>query len=890
MNSPSHPLSNDPESVRIRNDHAERTNWKLWGPYLSERQWGTVREDYSENGDAWNSFSREQASFRAFRWGEDGLMGWSDRHGQLCFSVSLWNEQDDILKERLFGLTNPEGNHGEDVKELYYYLDSTPTHSFAKSLYKYPQAKFPYQELIEENARRGKREPEYEIEDTGIFDDARFFDIETSYCKAGPEDILIEIKATNRGSEAAPLVMLPTLWFRNTWSWGRKGEDMTSKPEISLHGTHLLKTTHDALPPYQLAFEGEPEVWFTDNETNYHVFSPPPQNTRHGYSKDAFSRHLLHGEEGVLCPDNRGTKVGLYYHSTIAAGESKVIRLRLSRCDIAPPSEELLGEIFTETFAQRRTEADAFYTAVIPKSVPSSEREIMRQAYAGLLWSKQFYHLIINDWLDGDPTNPAPAIRRQMRNSHWHHLFNRDIISMPDTWEYPWYAAWDLAFHMLPMAEIDADFAKHQLGLFLREWYMHPNGQLPAYEWNFSDVNPPVHAWSVWRVYKIAENKNNRDLSFLASCFQKLLLNFTWWVNQKDPNGNNLFAGGFLGLDNIGVFDRSYGLPSGADLEQADGTAWMAFYCTTMLAMALELAQKDTAYEDLASKFFEHYATITLAINGHGRYHGLWCEEDGFYYDWLTVNEVRQPLAVRSMVGLIPLIAVEILDQKQIKELHGFNKRTNWFLKYRPHLADSVSSLNEAGDMRLLSVCRLDRLHAILNYLFDENEFLSPYGIRSLSKYHEENPFTVEIANQKHSISYTPGESDSSMFGGNSNWRGPIWFPMNYLIIEALERYHHFYGDSFLVEFPTGSGNEVTLKQAAHLIAQRLVRLFQIDPETGARPAHGRSKIHCAEKSSEQELIHFYEYFNAETGEGLGASHQTGWTSLVNRLIRKLNT
>ena len=868
-----HPsLNNDPESIRLRNDREKRCNWKLWGPYLSERQWGTVREDYSEDGKAWESFPREQASIRAYRWGEDGLMGWCDRHGQLCFSVTLWNEQDPILKERLFGLSNPEGNHGEDVKELYYYLDSTPTHSFARSLYKYPQRKFPYQDLMAENKRRTRLDPEYEIEDTGIFSEDRFFDIETTYSKAGPEDLLIEIKTTNRGPETAPLVLLPTLWFRNTWSWGREGEDMTVRPEIRQNKQGYLETEHEKLPAYQLAFEGQPELWFTENESQL---------------KDAFSRRLLNKEAGSLLSKKTGSKAALYYRREIGSGETLTIRLRLSRCDEASASDALFGRNFTSIVSTRHQEADQFYDSRISATVPPEEKLIMRQAFAGLLWSKQFYHIIVNDWLDGDPEIPAAITRRKGRNSQWNHLFNRDVISMPDKWEYPWYAAWDLAFHMLPMAEIDPHFAKRQLSLFLREWYMHPNGQLPAYEWNFSDVNPPVHAWAVWRVYKITANRQDRDLAFLASSFQKLLINFTWWINRKDPRGKNVFAGGFLGLDNIGVFDRSRGLPYGAALEQADGTAWMASYCTTMLSMALELAKEDVAYEDLASKFFEHYATISLAINGHGRYDGLWCEEDQFYYDWLTIGETRQPLKVRSLVGLLPLIAVEILNQKQISKLTGFNKRTNWFLKYRPHLADNVSSLSENGELRLLSVCPEDRLRSILKYLFDENEFLSPFGIRSLSKYHEKNPFSVEMENGTHSVAYTPGESDSPMFGGNSNWRGPIWFPINYLIIEALERYHHFYGDEFKVEFPTGSKNEVTLAEAARLIGERLIRLFQIDPKTGARPAHGRSKMHRRQGSREQELVHFYEYFNAETGEGLGASHQTGWTALVNRLIRK---
>ena len=882
--------SSDPESARLRDDPIKRTNWKLWGPYLSERQWGTVREDYSDDGNAWESFPREHASWRAYRWGEDGLMGWTDRHCRLCFSLTLWNEKDPILKERLFGLTNHEGNHGEDVKELYYYLDSTPTHSFARTLYKYPQEKFPYEKLIAENGKRSLHEPEYELEDTGIFSEDRFFDVETTYAKAAPEDVLIEIVATNRGPEAAPLVLLPTLWFRNTWSWEREGEDMTGKPEIRLLEDGTLETQHETLPAYQLIFEGEDgaEVWFTDNETCDRKPGALKSRTHEGFAKDAFHRNLINDEDDVLRPDGKGTKAALYLRSEVPSGENVTIRLRLRRSDLAegeqPPS---LGEEFRSTIEKRRQEADQFFAARVPENATPEERQIMRQAFAGLLWSKQFYHLIVNDWLDGDPANPAPPERRNGRNSQWNHLFNRDVISMPDTWEYPWYAAWDLAFHMLPMAEMDPHFAKRQMQLFLREWYMHPNGQLPAYEWNFSDVNPPVHAWGVWRVYKIAERRNHRDLAFLASSFQKLLMNFTWWVNRKDPNGKNIFAGGFLGLDNIGVFDRSHGLPYGAEIEQADGTAWMASYCTTMLSMALELADEDRAYEDLASKFFEHYTTITLAINGHGRYHGLWCEEDRFYYDWLTEGDHRRPLRVRSLVGLLPLIAVDILDRERVTRFKGFAERADWFFDHRPHLAESVSSVSDDGQLRLLSVCPLDRFRSMLAYLFDEEEFLSPFGIRSMSKYHKDNPFTVELNGQTHSVAYNPGDSDSPMFGGNSNWRGPIWFPMNYLLIEALERYHRFYGDDFKVEFPTGSGNLVTLDEAAALISERLIRLFRPDPETGARPAHGDSDMHREKGKPELDLIHFYEYFHAETGEGLGASHQTGWTALVNRLIRK---
>lgn len=878
---------NDPESKRLKTDPIKRTNWKLWGPYLSERQWGTVREDYSGNSDAWRSFPREHAPARAYRWGEDGLMGWTDRQCRLCFSVALWNGKDKILKERLFGLTNHEGNHGEDVKELYYYVDSTPTHSFARSLYKYPQAEFPYEDIIATNAKRSRDEEEYELEETGAFAEERYFDVETTYAKAGPQDLLISVTITNRGPESAAITVLPTFWFRNTWAWGADTEDSTSKPEITLRDGHLF-TKHDTLPDYRISVDSDDELWFTDNETNPKLWGKPASSTKATHFKDAFARALIDGETTALRNDSTGTKVAPRCSRELKPGESATIRLRLTELESISENDEVFGDAFSGIVQKRHQEADKFYSNREPRNSSEEEKQILRQSYAGLLWTKQFYHFVVNEWLDGDPENPAPEQRKQGRNSDWNHLFNRDIISMPDKWEYPWYAAWDLAFHTLPIAEIDPHFAKRQLKLFLREWYMHPNGQLPAYEWNFSDVNPPVHAWAVWRVYKIAAERGDRDLSFLASCFQKLLMNFTWWVNRKDESGNHLFAGGFLGLDNIGVFDRSHGLPFGATLEQADGTGWMAFYCTTMMAMAIELAEEDKAYEDLASKFFEHFVTITLAMNGHGRHDGLWCEESGFYYDWLMKDGVRRPLEVRSLVGLLPIIGVEILDEDHISPLRGFAERTQWFVENKPKLAESVSLLDEFTNNRLLSCCSKERLTTILKFLFDEEEFLSPYGLRSLSKYHEKHPFSVAMETGTHSVSYVAGESNSPMFGGNSNWRGPIWLPTNYLLIEALERYHHFYGDSLQVEFPTGSGNLVNLKEASRLVSERLVKLFTINSEKGARPAHGASELHKVGSAGEH-LIHFYEYFDAETGRGLGASHQTGWTSLVGRLIRKIH-
>ncbi|MEM7700149.1 MAG: glucosidase, partial [Verrucomicrobiota bacterium] len=625
------------------------------------------------------------------------------------------------------------------------------------------------------------------------------------------------------------------------------------------------------------------ERWLTDNETNPTIWKKKQQTSPHG-KKDAFHRALIDGETELLLADGVGTKAAFVLPMTLDPGESREIRLRLTRSDLDFPEPDRFGESFRGLRAERSDEADAFYAQRTPAGLPASEAEVLRQSYAGLMWTKQFYHFVVNDWLDGDPDNPAPPQRKHGRNSEWSHLFNRDVISMPDKWEYPWYAAWDLAFHCLPLAEVDPHFAKRQLSLFLREWYLHPNGQLPAYEWNFSDVNPPVHAWAVWRVYKIAAGKGDRDLSFLASAFQKLLMNFTWWVNRKDPGGDNLFSGGFLGLDNIGVFDRSHGLPGNSKLEQADGTGWMAFYCTTMLAMAIELAEEDKAYEDLASKFFEHFVTITLAANGHGRHNGLWCEEDGFYYDWLVRHGQRDPMRVRSLVGLLPMIATTVLEESHIDKLEGFYERTEWFLKWKPHLAGLVSTPSDDNRFRLLSCCPPSRLKAVLKYLFDEEEFLSPFGIRSLSKYHAANPFSIEIEGRDHSIAYTPGESDSPMFGGNSNWRGPIWFPMNYLLLEALQVYHRFYGDELKVEFPTGSGEEVTLAEAARRITSRLISLFLVDPETGRRPAMQDSAI--CENESDPHLL-FHEYFHADSGQGLGASHQTGWTALVGRLIQK---
>ncbi|UFP96629.1 MGH1-like glycoside hydrolase domain-containing protein [Gloeobacter morelensis] len=881
----------DAESRRLAEEARREQNWKRWGPYLSERQWGTVREDYSQDGSSWEYFPHEQACARAYRWGEDGLLGICDRQGRLCFALALWNGRDPILKERLFGLTNPQGNHGEDVKEYYFYLDSTPTHSYMKALYKYPQRAFPYGQLVEENRRRGPEEPEYELMDTGVFEENRYFDVFAEYAKAGPNDILIRISVANRGPEAAPLHLLPTLWFKNSWSWGRAGESYWPKPQIKANGPGEIVAEHATLGTFRLAAEalpGQSEVQFlfTENETNFErLFG---QRNHSPYVKDAFHRYVVEGDNGAINPEAVGTKAAACYALVIPAGETLSVRLRLFLEEEAPP--ELFGEAFERILARRVAEADFFYNQTAADLLPPEELRVMRQACAGLLWSKQFYHLGLADWFAGDPTHPH-SDGRYPRNRDWaRHLYNRDVISMPDKWEYPWYATWDLAFHMIPMAKIDPDFAKRQLLLLLREWYMHPNGALPAYEFAFSDANPPVHAWACWRVYKLSAPRGERDPAFLARTFHKLLLNFTWWVNRKDADGQNIFTGGFLGLDNIGIFDRSQPLPTGGRLEQADATAWMAFYSGTMLSMALELASVDPAYEDIASKFFEHFVAIADAMNQVGG-SGLWDEQDGFYYDQIRLCECAEaegkpvPLKVRSLVGLIPLVAVEILDQPIIERLPGFARRMRWFIDNRPELARQIACLRpENGHNRmLLAIPSRERLERILGYLLDENEFLSPYGIRSLSRIHKDHPYTFRVDGEEYKVEYVPGESNTRQFGGNSNWRGPVWFPVNYLLIEALERYHHFYGDSLRVDFPTGSGNKLTLQEVAREIGSRLVHIFTPDA-SGYCPWHGKTQCFATDPHW-QDLTLFHEYFHGETGRGVGASHQTGWTALVARFL-----
>ena len=883
------PRADEAEAKRLQEDAQRQRNWKRWGPYLSERQWGTVREDYSEGGACWEYFSHDQARSRAYRWGEDGLLGFTDRECRLCFAVALWNGRDPILKERLFGLTGPEGNHGEDVKELYYYLDSSPTHSYMKALYKYPQAEYPYAWLVEENRRRGKQEREFELLDSGVFEGNRYFDVFVEYAKASPDDVLIRLTIANRGPDRAEIQLLPTLWFRNTWSWGRSGEGYWAKPTIERSGDAALLATHQTLGRYRLAADpigGQaPEALFTENETNSQRLyqSPGPR-----HAKDAFHDYVIHGRTDAVNPEERGTKAALRYALAIPAGEEVTIRLRLTterECKPRPFTRE-----FDDTFARRQAETDSFYADRLPKELTADERAVARQGYAGLLWSKQFYHYVIDQWLAGDPAQPPPPDgRRNGRNNDWRHLYNRDIISMPDKWEYPWYAAWDLAFHMVPFAQIDPQFAKDQILLFLREWYMHPSGQMPAYEFAFNDVNPPVHAWAAWRVYKITGARGQRDRVFLARVFQKLLLNFTWWVNRKDAEGKNLFSGGFLGLDNIGVFDRSQPLPTGGHLEQADGTAWMAFYCVTMLSMALELAKDDPVYEDLASKFFEHFVAIVDAMNSLGG-SGLWDESDGFYYDQLHAPGQHVPLRVRSLVGLMPLIAVELLEHEITDRLPGFAKRLRWFLDNRPELARYISCREENGHEdcthQLLAIPTRERLEKSLRYMLDEREFLSPYGIRSVSRIHQEAPYVFHADGREYRVDYVPGESNTWLFGGNSNWRGPIWFPINYLLLEALERYHRFYGDTLRVECPTGSGRWMNLQEVAREIATRLARPFLPDA-SGHRPLHDGEPRYASDPHW-NSLVLFHEYFHADTGRGLGASHQTGWTALVVRAIEDL--
>ncbi len=877
------------EGRRLEEDRRRLRYWKRWGPYLSERAWGSVREDYSPYGTAWDYFPHDQARSRAYRWNEDGLAGISDRHQRICFAVALWNGRDPILKERLFGLTGSEGNHGEDVKEAYFYTDSTPTHSYMKFVYKYPQAAFPYADLVEENRRRGRQGREYELLDTGVFDDHRYFDVEVEYAKGDPDDILIRLTISNRGPEAAAIDVLPTIWFRNTWSWSGGAE----RPRLSRASSGRTAIALDE-PKYGqrwLHCADQPELLFTENETNTARLYGDANGPR--YAKDAFDRYVVGSVADAVSPAETGTKAAALYRLTIPAGGATTIRLRLN--DIAPGgSKTALGRSFDATFATRAREADEFYATVIPEDLSEDAKNVTRQALAGLLWSKQFYHYVVKDWLDGDSAEPPPPADRQHgRNHEWTHLYNADVISMPDKWEYPWYAAWDLAFHCVPLALVDADFAKEQLLLLLREWYMHPNGQLPAYEWALGDVNPPVHAWVALRVYQIEKKRHGSgDRAFLERVFQKLLLNFTWWVNRKDAEGMNVFQGGFLGLDNIGIFDRSAPLPTGGHLEQSDGTSWMAMYALNMLAMAMELARENDAYEDVASKFWEHFLNIAHAMSG-GRLHGgqghdLWDKEDGFFYDVLHLPDgTRTPLRVRSLVGLIPLLAVQTLEPEMMDRLDGFRGRLNWFIEHRRDLTSNVACMRTPGnrERRLLAILDRDRLRRVLRVMLDENEFLSPYGIRSISRIHRDRPYMMNVNGATYTVAYEPAESSTGLFGGNSNWRGPIWFPINYLLVEALQKFHHYLGDDFTVEYPTGSGRMLSLAEVACDLSRRLSRIFLRD-EGGERPVF-RGLTRYQSDPHWRDLVLFHEYFHGDTGVGIGASHQTGWTALVAKLLQQ---
>jgi hypothetical protein len=879
------------EDQRLLAGTERRVYWKRWGAYLSERQWGTVREDYSANGDAWNYLPHDHARSRAYRWGEDGIAGLCDRHQHICLALALWNEKDAILKERLFGLSNREGNHGEDVKEYYFYLDATPTASYLKYLYKYPQAAYPYAQLVEENGRRSKQDPEFELVDTGILHENRYFDVFVEYAKESAEDILMKVTAWNRGPDAARLHLLPTLWFRNRWAWGDPYEMPSLRQTASAKDVAVVALHDYHYGDRWLLVEGAAELLFTNNETNFERLFGQKNTTP--YVKDAFHRYVINGEKDAVNPEHAGTKMAARYSAEIPPGGSWTVRCRLMNHNPAENSSyarDSLGQAFESVIAARLKEADEFYAKRTFERGSDDARLVQRQAFAGLLWNKQSYHYDVKRWLTGDPTAPTPDPERwNGRNHDWTHLYNSDVISMPDKWEYPWYAAWDLAFHCVAMALVDPDYAKEQMILFLREWYMHPNGELPAYEWNFSDVNPPVHAWAAWRIYKIEGRiRGKADRNFLERVFQKLLLNFTWWVNRKDPQGKNVFEGGFLGLDNIGLFDRSTPLGPGNFIEQSDGTSWMAMYCLDMLAIAIELAHDNPAYEDVASKFFEHFVYIAQAMNDMGgKGIGLWDEQDGFYYDVLhTVRRGYIPMKVRSMVGLIPLFAAETFEPEDIVRLPGFCRRMQWFLDHHTDLAEHVdmSRRSERGVRLLLTIANRKKLERIYKYVFDEKEFLSPHGIRSVSKFHLEHPFGLSLAGQDRFVDYEPGESTSDLFGGNSNWRGPIWFPLNFLLIESLQRIHYYYGDEFKVEVPTGSGQQKTLWQAASEVSRRLSHIFL--RKDGRRPVFGGTELFQNDPLW-RDLIPFYEYFNGENGAGLGASHQTGWTALVAKLLEQ---
>jgi hypothetical protein len=868
------------EEKRLLDDQQKKAVWHHWGPYLAARQWGNVREDYSADGEAWKYFTFDDARMRAYRWGEDSIAGISDYHQYLCFAPVFWNGADPFLKERLFGLSGKEGNHGEDVKEYYFYLDNTPTHSYMKLLYKYPQKAFPYHDLLEVNQKRSRQEPEYELLDTGIFDENRYFDITTEYAKNSAEDILVRISVTNRGPQEASIHLLPTLWFRNTWSWNG-----SVRPVLSMVSNGVVKASHSELGDYFLYTQGAGELLFTDNDTDTQkIFGVP--NTS-AYVKDGINEYVISGVKQAVNPAQTGTKMSAHYVLKIPAGATQSLKLRLAN---VKELKDPLGKDFDGIFASRQKEADEFYLKGCSFKLSDPLRVIQRQAFSSLLWNKQFYHYVVEDWLNGDPGQPMPpADRKNGRNSTWRHLYSEDVISMPDKWEYPWFASWDLAFHTIPLSLVDPEFAKQQLIKLTREWYMHPNGQIPAYEWNFSDVNPPVQAWAALRVYRIDKRmKGQGDKLFLERVFQKLLMNFTWWINREDSEGNNIFQGGFLGFDNIGVFNRTQ-LPTGGQMEQADSTSWMAMYCLNMLAIALELAPSDPAYEDIASKFYVHFLYIAAAMNRIGPNGiNMWDETDGFYYDILRLPDGRHfPMKARSMVGVLPLFAVETIDPKVWDALPNFKKRVEWFIQHRPDLTNNVTCMEMKGsaDRRLLSIVDRDKLKRVLQKVLDEAEFLSPYGVRSLSKAYDGKPYSFSLEGQTYSIDYEPAESTSGMFGGNSNWRGPVWFPVNYLLIESLQKFHYYYGDDFKVEFPTNSGKFLNLWDIASQLSQRLINIFVPDAQ-GHRPMYGTVDKFQNDPDWKDHLS-FYEYFNGNNGAGLGASHQAGWTALVAKIIQQ---
>ena len=869
----------DAERTRLSASNNAGADWKRWGPYLSERQWGTVREDYSEHGTAWDYLPHDHARSRAYRWGEDGIAGFSDDQQRLCLGLALWNTRDPILKERLFGLTNSEGNHGEDVKELYYYLDATPSHSYLKMLYKYPQTEFPYAKLLDESRQRGIGQPEFELIDSGAFDDDRYFDVFVEYAQAGPDDILMRITVHNRGPEAAPLHVLPQIWFRNTWAW----KACAAKPMLQMAQHLAVQADHPELGTFYLHSDGAPQTTlFCDNESN--AARLWGDHSCAGYFKDGIDNHIVGGRSETVNPAKTGTKAAIWHQLLVPAAGSKQILIRLSKRTTHKPFAD-----FESVFSERIREADEFYEQLQTGMTDSDARLVQRQAFAGMIWSKQYFYYDVPQWLQGDANQPAPpASRLQGRNRDWAHLNNADIISMPDKWEYPWYAAWDLAFHCLPLAHLDPQFAKDQLLLLTREWYMHPNGQLPAYEWALGDVNPPVHAWATWRVFQIDRKHSGKpDLEFLERVFHKLMLNFTWWVNRKDADGHNIFQGGFLGLDNIGVFDRSAQLPTGGHIDQADGTSWMAMYSLNLMRIALELAQHNHVYEDIATKFLEHFLHIAEAMSNIAEKGiGLWDDDDKFFYDVLHLpNGEAMPLRVRSMVGLIPLFAVETLDPELLERVPEFRRRLEWYLAYKPNLAALVSHWNEPGrgQRRLLSLLRGHRMKRLLKRMLDETEFLSDYGVRALSRVHLEQPYIYRHDGMDLSVGYRPAESDTGLFGGNSNWRGPIWFPVNFLLIESLQKFHHYYGDDFKVECPTGSGQFMTLEEVANELAKRLARIFLKD-ENGQRPVFAHHPRMQSDPNF-RDYLHFYEYFHGDSGRGVGASHQTGWTGLIAKLL-----